>query len=229
MSNLPCGETKIEEAEEVCGRTTVSSETCWIERPRYFPGQLLTDADLTSELNYVIEKNKLHNRYLHGWGVVCGLKVKCAPCCTGHGSNGKVVVESGYAIDCCGNDIVVSNPHEFDVIKRINEIKKKKKSEKDPCEPEEEVTTSPCPEGENKYYLVLKYKEKEAKPVTALKADDMCSVERCIPSRIKECYELDLVDYCTLKPTEDNFLISLSSRLCRIPFTISNSGTYESI
>ena len=219
MSNLPCGcgETQTQTTDDICKGTTVATETCWIDRPRFFPGQLLTDADLTSELNYIIEKNKLHNRYLHGWGVVCGLKVKCDPCCVGYGSYGRVIVEPGYAIDCCGNDIVVSNPHVFDVIKRINDVKKKKKSQNDPCAPTENEPVDPCPDNPNKYYLVLKYKEMEAAPVTALKTDDSCSVQRCVPSRIKECYELDLVEYCTLHPIEDNFFIR--ARKCFDIFT----------
>lgn len=202
MNNLPCS-TKKNAGEEKC----TSSEKCWIERPRYFNGQLLTDADLRAELNYVIEKNKLQNRYLHGWGVVCGLKVKCYPCCTGHGSSGKVVVEPGYAIDCCGNDIVVCDEQEYDVIKRINEIKKKKKAESDPCGPGVVEEEAPCDKAEEKYYLTISYKEVEAKPATALKAKDGCSIQSCVPSRTRECFELDLIEHCTLnKRIEDNFL-----------------------
>ena len=48
-------------------------------RPRFFAGQLLTDQTLNDLDRYIIEKNKLHNRYLHGWGVVCGLEAVCAP------------------------------------------------------------------------------------------------------------------------------------------------------
>ena len=36
-------------------------------RPRFFPGQLLTDADLNLLNRYIIEKRRLHNRYLHDW------------------------------------------------------------------------------------------------------------------------------------------------------------------
>ena len=38
-------------------------------RPRFFPGQLLSDDDLNRLSRYIVDKNKLHNRYLHGWGV----------------------------------------------------------------------------------------------------------------------------------------------------------------
>jgi len=37
-----------------------------------------------------------HNKHLHGWGVVCGLKVKC------HSDRKKVEVEPGHALDCDG-------------------------------------------------------------------------------------------------------------------------------
>src|SRR5438552_12275393 len=80
------------------------------ERPRYFCGQLLTDKDLDAAQRYVIEKNKLHNRYLVGTGVVCGLAVRCDPC-----DECAVTVEPGHAIDCCGNDIVLSEQAPFNV------------------------------------------------------------------------------------------------------------------
>ncbi len=43
-----------------------------------------------------------HNKHLHGWGVVCGLTLECDlqdP--TG------VILNTGYALDCMGNDMVV--------------------------------------------------------------------------------------------------------------------------
>src|SRR5437588_12243431 len=70
-------------------------------RPRFFAGQLLTEDDLNLLDRYIVEKNKLHNRYLHGWGVVCGLEVVCHPC------DDAVVVRPGYALSPCGEDIIV--------------------------------------------------------------------------------------------------------------------------
>jgi hypothetical protein len=216
MNNIPCGTDKKIKEGDICKQQSASPDTCWIEKPKFFPGQLLTDADLSAGQNYVIEKNKLHNRYLHGWGVVCGLKVKCYPCCTGHGSSGKVVVEPGYAIDCCGNDIVVCDEQEYDVVRRMNQLKMKKKAASDPCSPSvvEEETT--CNQAEDKYYLVLSYKEVDAKPETALKAKDGCSIQRCMPSRTKECFELDLIEYCTLEKRPDETAISRASKCVQI-------------
>jgi hypothetical protein len=44
-------------------------------RLRYFYGQMLGAADFQAEQDYFREKLKLHNRCLHGYGVVCGLEV----------------------------------------------------------------------------------------------------------------------------------------------------------
>jgi hypothetical protein len=75
--------------------------TCFC-RPRFFAGQILTEADLNQLQKYVVDKNRLHNRYVHGWGVVCGLQVTCNPC------GDRVTVRSGYALSPCGDDIIVS-------------------------------------------------------------------------------------------------------------------------
>lgn len=218
MNNNPCGGDKVSNDKDPCLKGTCISDTCWIERPKFFNGQLLTDVDLKAGLDYVIEKNKLHNRHLHGWGVVCGLKVKCYPCCEGHGSSGKVVVEPGHAIDCCGNDIVVCEETDYDVVKKINEMIKKKKAQASPCENGTVIEETECPDQEEKYYLTLSYKEEDAKPATALKGNDPCSIQSCVPSRTRECFELDLVKYCTLEPTpEENIFTRM--RRCLTLFT----------
>src|SRR5215470_1506790 len=61
-------------------------------RPRFFAGQLLTEADLNRLDHYIVAKNRLHNRYLHGWGVACGMEVVCHPC------GNLVTVKTGYAL-----------------------------------------------------------------------------------------------------------------------------------
>jgi len=50
------------------------------ERVKYFFGQLLGVREFQSEQSYFFEKHRLHNRYLHGYGVICGLQVE--PCRT---------------------------------------------------------------------------------------------------------------------------------------------------
>ena len=76
----------------------------YLKRNRFFSGKLLTAEDLALEQEYFREKLKRHNRYLHGFGVVYGLEV--------FKSAGTVVISSGLAIDCQGNEIVVPEPLE---------------------------------------------------------------------------------------------------------------------
>lgn len=71
------------------------------QRLNFFNGRLLSVADLRLEQNYHINKRRLHNRHLHGWGVVEGLDVNA--------KGNKVIVAPGFAIDCAGNEIVLDS------------------------------------------------------------------------------------------------------------------------
>ena len=75
-----------------------------LERPRFTCGMVLSDTDLTALVDWTRSRLALQ-RLRDGWGVVCGLDVRCLP-----GKPGWVTVGSGYAIGCCGDDIVVSDP-----------------------------------------------------------------------------------------------------------------------
>ena len=89
-----------------CGCSKCKEECCELDclvQPRFFCGQMLTDQDLTALLDWVKGKSAL-TRYRHGWGVVCGLDVRCA---STPGSGPVIGVSPGYAIDCCGNDVIV--------------------------------------------------------------------------------------------------------------------------
>src|SRR5215471_1568294 len=46
-----------------------------LTRLRYFHGQMLAAGDLQAEQDYFKARLMLHNRCLHGFGTVCGLKV----------------------------------------------------------------------------------------------------------------------------------------------------------
>jgi hypothetical protein len=129
-------------------------------RPRFFPGQLLTDEDLNRLQRYVIDKNKLHARYLHGWGVASGLEVVCDPCTTS-----QVVVRTGYALSPCGDDIVVCKDHAVNVCELI-----------DQCRPQTDVVCDPpyqqnpreCRDGVEKWVLAICYDERPSRGITAL-------------------------------------------------------------
>ena len=54
-------------------------DTGKLQRLNYFYGQLLGVQDFQAEQDYFRDKLKLHNRCLHGYGVVCGLLVEPVP------------------------------------------------------------------------------------------------------------------------------------------------------
>jgi hypothetical protein len=75
-----------------------------LERPSFFDGQLLDAADLGAVATHARELRWLHNRSLHGWGVVSGLAV------AGERRETAVLVTSGVALDCQGRELLV--PHD---------------------------------------------------------------------------------------------------------------------
>ena len=70
-----------------------------LKRLRFFTGQLLTEESFELEQKYFREKLKRHNRALHGFGIVSGLKVIVEA--------GQIIVEPGLALDCQGNELVI--------------------------------------------------------------------------------------------------------------------------
>jgi hypothetical protein len=132
------------------------------EQPLFAAGQVLNAADLSSLQTYVKGKNRLHNRYLHGWGVVCGLEVVCDDC------EGSVTIRSGYAIDPCGEDVVVAQDTRFDVVKAIRECCDSRKSKTGDCDPWAPPPDPGCKDIETHWCISLKYKEVEASYVRAL-------------------------------------------------------------
>ncbi|HKP51312.1 MAG TPA: hypothetical protein VJ183_01525 [Chloroflexia bacterium] len=130
-------------------------------RPRFFAGQLLTEEDLNRLDHYVVEKNKLHNRYLHGWGVVCGLEVVCHPC------DDKVIVRPGYALSPCGEDIVVCNEVTVavcDLIKACKDYERRRWE----CEPYPYGQDDDCKDQCQQWVLSIRYDEKPSRGVASL-------------------------------------------------------------
>jgi hypothetical protein len=75
-------------------------------RTRFFDGMFLTQSDLETEQRYWRIKRRLTNRAL-GEGVVWGLRLEWKK------ERHAFVLSPGYALDCCGNDLVVECPEEI--------------------------------------------------------------------------------------------------------------------
>jgi hypothetical protein len=66
---------------------------------------LLAAEDFETEQKYHIEMRRLHNRLLHGFGIVEGLRVSADD-----NDESSVVVSPGFAVDGLGREIVVDEP-----------------------------------------------------------------------------------------------------------------------
>ena len=146
-------------------------------RNHYFTGKLLVEADFTDEQRYHREKMRHHNQRLHGWGVVCGLKVKQHenPACRDR----FICIEPGTAIDCCGHEIVVREQEYFDFtqVDKIKELYKKK-----------EIDTSP-----HTLQVCISYKECPTEEIPVLYDECGCDDTSCAPNRILESYDIDVL------------------------------------
>lgn len=172
-------------------------------RPRFFAGQLLTEDDLQTLGEYVASKNRLHNRHLMGAGVVCGLEVSCDPC-----GGGGVKVQPGYALDCCGNDIVLACAVHLDINAMVRDLRRDLLGGYDcgdPCvelrDTERRQDTGDAgakaddakpPAPSRTYCLYVRYCEALTEPVTPYASDEPCGAATCEASRIREGLRFEL-------------------------------------
>ena len=214
-------------SQEICNRCGCPQTACTccelicFERPQYHCGHLLTDADLALQVKYQVEKNKLRNRALHGHGVVCGLKLTCDPGCDGH-----IIVHDGYAIDDCGNDIIVCERQRFDVVAALRAKKliwhehrhdhwdrrkhwdqHDQERRHDPCEPEfegRECRIREC------FHVLICYDEEDCQFETPFQAGCASGPQDCVPTRTRETFRLEVTDRL---PEERSYIDWLEKRL----------------
>jgi len=169
-----------------CGRASATGVALdgTFTRPVFFDGQLLTSDDLQALVAYTRGKNRLHNRYLVGSGVVCGLEVVCS-----RAAPGSVVVRSGYALDCCGNDIVVACDQQVDLMGLIAGLSGDGCA--DPCPPPATDTGQQAGPRPRRYELVVEYAETPGDLVAPYASGNESS-RACEPTRWNEGYRFAL-------------------------------------
>lgn len=172
-------------------------------RPRFFCGQLLTDEDLTALVGWTSARLALQ-RFRDGWGVVCGLDVRCDPA---HPLG--VLVGPGYAVTCCGEDVVVCANASLDLSGAA--------AGDDPCaDPDAVIVAAPpitgSPAGAvaamrarlagpaggstadpveaRTVDIVVRYAERAADPRASLRHTECVQAPECEPARIAESFEL---------------------------------------
>jgi hypothetical protein len=169
-------------------------------RNNYFTGKLLTERDFTAEQRYMVDKLRLHHVVLHGWGIVCGLKVKPHPVCP----KLRIVVESGLAIDSCGREVRVPQEVELELPKPVPAPV----TIEDPCPPEPTPAKSAAkadyleeeapPESEPceptvTLYVCLRYTECQTELMPAVFDECACGPNGKKPNRICESYDLEIL------------------------------------
>jgi hypothetical protein len=144
-------------------------------RNAYWTGKLMLARDFVDEQQFVVRKFRHHNQHLHGWGVVCGLKVvqheqeQCR--------DRFVCIEPGTAVDCCGHDIVVCEQTCLDLL-ALPAIKKL----------QEDEDTDP-----HTIQICIRYRECDTEDIPVLYDECGCDDARCAPNRILESYQFDVI------------------------------------
>lgn len=173
-------------------------------RNHYFDGKLLVERDFTDEQSYFRDKMRHHHQRLHGFGVVCGLKVKEHP--RPECRDRFVIVEPGTAIDCCGHEILVKEEVVVDVTElpgyaRLVEILEEAKGEAEaPAIP----THAPLPAAPGgpppaprerglPFRLCIRYRECPSEEIPVLYDECGCDETRCAPNRILESFAFDVL------------------------------------
>jgi hypothetical protein len=186
-----------------CSACGGACSTAGLVRPRFFAGQLLTEDDLSALGDYVTAKSRLHNRALFGAGVVNGLSVSCHPC-----DASKVIVGSGYALDCCGHDLVVPATQELDVKALVQKLALSKNGGvncDDPCPQPLKAGDPPSPKDPSRrLFLYAVYCETETDPVSPYATDASCADRGCEPTRVREGVRFEL--RCTSTPAREDVL-----------------------
>jgi len=184
-----------------------------IERPCYYPGQLLTPAEMTLEQQYFRDKLRRHNRLIHGWGVVCGAAVCRVPeeqpaPATGFSSGAmdqpsnqpapakakpwKVRVTPGYILGPYGDEIVIDREQIVD-LRTCGQTS----VTGDHCEPPDPwcvdvyVQRDPGP-----LYVAVRYQEVKSRPVRVQPAGCGCDETQCEYSRCRDGYEICVLTEC---------------------------------
>jgi hypothetical protein len=142
--------------------------------PTYGAGSPLAVADLLSEQQYRTQRLRRHLRYLHGWGVVCGLHVVA-------GRNPRlpwdICVCPGYAISPCGDEILVPQQVCIDVA--------------------DSLWSAPSRRTPPLTYVVIRYVAREwqmrPKPSSVCGCSCACEDSRYLFARLADSFAIDML------------------------------------
>jgi hypothetical protein len=167
------------ETDATCGS---GCEPVATERNRYFTGKYMTARDFSGEQHYFLGRHRLHNRLLHGWGVVCGLRVEPHP--RPECAERWVMVRRGIGIDCCGREIILAEDRPLEIL---------------PEQPSDGGGHAPPPPP-GPWVICLRYEEEPIEHVPVLTPEAGCDPSRTEANRIREIARLEVVELDDLDP-----------------------------
>jgi hypothetical protein len=169
-----------------------------LERPRYYPRQLITPTEMTLEQNYFRDKMRRHNRLLHGWGVVCGAQVCLVPKpAQSDAEPWKVAIHPGYILGPDGDEILIDRERIVDLRTEglISACGQPAGEADDPWCSDVFVRRRE-EDGVITLYVAVKYKEILSRPVRAQPANCGCNDTQCEFSRFCDGYEIGILNHC---------------------------------
>ena len=183
-----------ESCQEACGSIVA-------ERNRYFTGKYMTARDFQGEQQYFLSRRQLHNRVLHGWGIVCGLRVIKHP--DKECAKRWVVVRAGIALDCCGRELVLRTDTPFEL--PLPELETAPPTGAGQAlaadEPASEPPGQPDKGDDGALLLCLRYTENEIEQVPALYNEGVCDPNRREANRVREVAKLEWLRPDQVEPT----------------------------
>jgi hypothetical protein len=141
-----------------------------LKRPDYAAGMYLTAQDLLAEQRYRRQRLRRHNRYWHGWGVVCGLRVVPN---NDPGQPWAITICHGYALGPYGDEIEVPVPAVINVRDYLWRL---------PLDREVE---------DRRTYVGIRYIELEVCPVPTTPPGCGCEETVYRPSRLRDSFQID--------------------------------------
>jgi hypothetical protein len=156
-----------------------------LERTRFFARQLITPDDLIQDQIYYRDKLRRHNRLLHGWGVVCGARIR-----KGQGDC-DIVIEPGYILGPYGDEIFIDQEITVNLCQQGTDG-----NAISPCS---DMTDPWCSNirvdrrPDQPYYLAIRYAECQTRPVRVVGTSCGCNEMECEYSRIRDSYAIKLL------------------------------------
>ncbi|HTV20941.1 MAG TPA: hypothetical protein VMG12_19785 [Polyangiaceae bacterium] len=169
------------------------------ERPRYYARQLVTPEDLTLDQDYFRDRLRRHNLFLHGWGVVCGARVRNATTPAqqdGQAAPWLVIVKRGYILGPYGDEIWIEKDVCFDVRTKCTT------SSQTPGDDGGCAEAQPAPEQNVQKFIAVRYKENKSRLVRVPLGGCGCETNACEYTRYADGYEICVIDECPTPPPE---------------------------